>query len=117
MPAASCAHLISSDAIEAAMEDGKLKALDNMSLKDVRVFKVMDAPGKHAAELYELTQGEKIKYASHFCNIREPPTRDAFAHWKMAKSCTGISHTTRSQTTSLAMRSCTRFFTRVWMQW
>ena len=58
------------------MEDGKLKALDNMSLKDVRVFKVMDAPGKHAAELYELTQGEKIKYASHFCNIREPPTRD-----------------------------------------
>ena len=76
MPAASCAHLISSDAIEAAMAPGKLRGLDGMSFKDVRVFKVMDAQGKHAAALYELTLDEKKKYASHFCNIGEPLIRD-----------------------------------------
>ena len=72
----SCAHLLSSDAIKAAMAAGKLRGLDDMSFKDVRVFKAVDAPGKGAAALYELTRGEKKKYASHFCNIGEPQIRD-----------------------------------------
>ncbi len=74
----SCAHVLSLDAIKAAMAAGKLKGLDDMSFKDVRVFKVrpMDAPGKGAAALYELTRGEKKKYANHFCNIRQPLIRN-----------------------------------------
>ena len=75
-PDASCAHLLSSDAIKAAMAAGKLEGLDDMSFKDARVFKAMDAPGKNAAALYELTRSEKKKYASHFCNIGEPLIRD-----------------------------------------
>ena len=66
----SCAHVLSMDAIEAATSVGKLKALDDMKFKDVRVFIVlpMDAP---ASALYELTRSEKKKYANHFCNIRD----------------------------------------------
>ena len=62
------AHLISLDAIKAAAVTVKLDALDDMSFRDAHVFK--------AAGINELTLLEKIKYANHFCNIREPVARD-----------------------------------------
>ena len=62
------AHLISLDAIKAAMAADKLDALDDMSFRDAHVFK--------AAGINELTLLEKIKYANHFANIREPGGRD-----------------------------------------
>jgi hypothetical protein len=71
----SCAHVLSMGAIEAATSVGKLKALDGMKFKDVRVFIVLPMAGKDASALYELTRGEKKKYANHFCNIREPLIR------------------------------------------
>ena len=70
----SCAHVLSMDAIEAATSVGKLKTLDDMKFKDVRVFIVLPMAGKDA--LYELTRSEKKKYANHFCNIREPLIRN-----------------------------------------
>ena len=74
-----CAHLLSLDAFKAALAEGratdKLRAVDDMSFKDARVFKVY--PGKDATAMDEITtRGAKKKYADHFCNIQKPLVRD-----------------------------------------
>jgi hypothetical protein len=76
----SCSHLISLDAVKAALSAGhatdKLSALDDMSFREARIFKVFPSKDGGDTTMDEVTRGAKKKYADHFCNIKKPRVRD-----------------------------------------
>jgi hypothetical protein len=76
-PLETLSHLISTAALQAVSTDGrateKLRAVDDMSFKEARVFKV--CPGGGATAMTKVTGGAKKKYANHFCNMQNPLAR------------------------------------------